>query len=300
VMAQKKTRVLILGSEGRLAGSLLHCWSKFHEVTGLARRQLDVSDLDSLAWVLDELEFDILVNGTGLTNVDRCESARNEAQLVNAIAPEIMAERASRKGARLIHFSTDYVFDGKKRVAYCEDDTPSPLGYYGVTKLDGERRVLEQNAWHIVVRVSWVFGPAKPSFADSLIERAMREDQVAAIEDKFSCPTSADDTAKWLEFFFDPSLEGGIHHACNSGSCSWREYGEMALAFATEAGLKLRTHQVDPIRLADMKQFIAPRPVFSMLSTRKLGAATGITPRHWHEALREYIFKKYAQISPAT
>ena len=299
-MAEKKTRVLILGSQGRLAGSLLTCWSKSHEVTGLARPALDVSDLNSLPRILGDLEFDVLVNGTGLTNVDRCESARDEAQVVNAIAPGILAECASRQGARLIHFSTDYVFDGKKRGGYTEEDTASPLGFYGATKLKGEQRVLEQESRHMVVRVSWVFGPAKPSFADSLIERAMREDQVEAIEDKFSCPTSADDTAKWLEIFFDPSVEGGLFHACNSGNCSWREYGAKALEFATEAGLALRTNHVAPIRLADMKQFIAPRPVFSMLSTRKLAAATGITPRHWHEALREYIFKKYAPISSPT
>ncbi len=299
-MPEKKTRVLILGSRGRLAGSLLTCWSKSHEVTGLARPALDVSDLNSLPRILGDLEFDVLVNGTGLTNVDLCESAREEAQIVNSLAPGILAECASRQGARLIHFSTDYVFDGKKREAYSEEDTTSPLGFYGQTKFEGERRVLAQDSRHMVVRVSWVFGPTKPSFADSLIERAMREDRVEAIEDKFSCPTSAEDTAKWLEFFFDSSVEGGLYHACNSGQCSWHEYGAKALELATEAGLKLRTNRVAPIRLADMKQFIAPRPVFSMLSTRKLTAATGMTPRHWHEALREYIFKKYAPISSPT
>jgi dTDP-4-dehydrorhamnose reductase len=272
-MPEKKTRVLIVGSQGRLAGSLLKCWSKSHEVTGLARPALDVSDLNSLPRILGDLEFDVLVNGTGLTNVDRCESAREEAHIVNALAPGVLAECASQQDARLIHFSTDYVFDGKKREAYSEEDTPSPLGFYGTSKLEGEQRVLEQDTRHMVVRVSWVFGPAKPSFADSLIERAMREDRVEAIEDKFSCPTSTEDTAKW------------------------HEYGAKALGLASEAGLKLRANEVEPIRLADMKQFIAPRPVFSMLSNRKLTATTGMTPRHWHEALREYIFKKYAPIS---
>lgn len=299
-MAEKKTRVLILGSQGRLAASLLACWSKSHEVIGLSRPELDVSDLNSLPRILGNQEFDVLVNGTGLTNVDRCECAREEAQLVNAHAPGILARCASQQGARLIHFSTDYVFDGKKREAYTEEDTPSPLGFYGVTKLEGERRVLEQDARHLVVRVSWVFGSAKPSFPDSLIERAMRSDRVEAIEDKFSCPTSASDTAKWLEIFFDPTLEGGLFHACNSGQCSWREYGAKALEFAAEAGLELRANQVAPIRLAEMKQFIAQRPVFSILSTRKLAAAAGLTPRYWHEALSEYIFEKYAPISSPT
>lgn len=295
-MSEKKHRILILGSRGRLAASLMTEWSGAHEVTGLSRPSLDVSDLDSLRRLLDLHEFDVLVNGTGLTNVDRCETAREEARTVNALAPGIMAECASQRGARFIHFSTDYVFDGTKRTAYTEEDLPSPLGWYGTTKREGEEQVLARGPQHMVVRVSWVFGQSKPSFSDSLIERALRDERVEAIADKFSCPTSAEDTAKWLEVFFDPSLAGGLYHACNSGECSWQEYGAKTLEFASEAGLPLRTSLVEPIRLADMKQFIAPRPVFSILSTRKLAAATGMTPRHWHEALREYIFKKYAPL----
>jgi dTDP-4-dehydrorhamnose reductase len=265
-------------------------------VSGLARPSLDVADLDSLRRLLDLHEFDVLVNGTGLTNVDRCETAREEARTVNALAPGIMADCASQRGARLIHFSTDYVFDGTKRTAYTEEDLPSPLGWYGATKREGEEQVLARSPQHMIVRVSWVFGQSKPAFPDSLIERALRDERVEAIADKISCPTSAEDTARWLEVFFDPSLAGGLYHACNSGECSWQEYGAKTLEFASEAGLALRTSRVEPIRLADMKQFIAPRPVFSILSTRKLAAATGITPRHWHEALREYIFKKYAPL----
>lgn len=299
-MSEKKSRILILGSQGRLAGSLVECWSGAHVVTGRARPELDVADLDRLQRLLEDIEFDVLVNGTGLTNVDRCETARDEAWRVNALAPEIMAACASRRGARLIHFSTDYVFEGNKREPYSEEDPPAPLGWYGTTKLEGEKRVLQCDPHHVVARVSWVFGPAKASFVDALLEQARREDRVGAIEDKFSCPTSAQDAAAWLQAFINPSMDGGLYHVCNSGECSWREYGAKALELAARAGMSLRTTEVAPIRLADMKQFIAPRPVFSMLSTRKLCAATGITPRHWHEALRDYIFKKYAPISSST
>lgn len=294
---QKKRRVLILGSRGRLAGSLFECWSRRHEVVGMARPELDVADGHGLRRMLRHHEFDVIVNGTGLTNVDRCESAREEAWQVNAVAPGIMAKCASERGARLIHFSTDYVFDGRKQAYYSEEDTPSPQGWYGATKLEGDNRVLQCEANHVVARVSWVFSPAKPSFVDALLEKALCENRVEAIDDKFSCPTSATDVADWLEPFLQGGVEGGLYHVCNSGDCSWREYGAAALEFASEAGLKLLTKKVDPIRLADMKQFIAPRPVFSMLSTRKLSTATGVTPRHWHEALREYIFKKYAPLS---
>ena len=290
-------KILILGAGGRLAGSLEECWRTHHKVTALKRPELDVTDHEALERLLDCHDFDILVNGTGLTNVDRCEQDREEARIVNAIAPGVMARCAETQGARLIHFSTDYVFDGTQREPYTETDTAHPCGWYGATKLAGEKEVLAAGRLGMVVRVSWVFGPAKPSFVDALISRAQTEDHVEAIADKFSSPTSAVDTAGWMEPFFDLELPGGLYHACNAGACSWQEYGTHALTVASEAGVRLRTTTVNPIRLADMKQFIAPRPIFSILSTRKLTSVTGISPRHWRDSLRDYIFKKHAPIS---
>ena len=259
-----------------------------------------MTDPEALERLLDCHDFDILVNGTGLTNVDRCEQDREEARIVNAIAPGVLARSAEARGARLIHFSTDYVFDGTQREPYTETDTAHPCGWYGATKLAGEKEVLAAGRLGMVVRVSWVFGPAKPSFVDALISRAQTEDHVEAIADKFSSPTSAVDTAGWMEPFFDLELPGGLYHACNAGACSWQEYGTHALAVASEAGVPLRTTSVAPIRLADMKQFIAPRPIFSILSTRKLTSVTGISPRHWRDSLRDYIFKKHAPLSSTT
>ena len=292
--------ILILGAGGRLAGSLAECWRVHHKVTALKRPELNVADPVALKRLLDSHYFDILVNGTGLTNVDRCEQDREEARVVNTVAPGVMARCAEARGARLIHFSTDYVFDGAQLEPYTESDVAHPCGWYGATKLDGENEVLAAGRLGMVVRVSWVFGPAKPSFVDTLISRAQTEDHVEAIADKFSSPTSAIDTAGWMEPFFNLELPGGLYHACNEGTCSWQEYGTHALAVASEAGVPLRTTTVAPIRLADMKQFIAPRPIFSILSTRKLTSVTGISPRHWRDALRDYIFKKHAPLSSTT
>ena len=292
--------ILILGAGGRLAGSLEECWRTHHKVTALRRPELNVADSEDLERLLDCHEFDVLVNGTGLTNVDRCEQDREEARVVNTVAPGVMARSAEARGARLIHFSTDYVFAGTQREPYSETDTAHPCGWYGATKLAGEKEVLAAGRLGMVVRVSWVFGPAKPSFVDALISRAQTEDHVEAIADKFSSPTSAVDTAGWMEPFFDLELPGGLYHACNAGACSWQEYGTHALTVASEAGVRLRTTTVTPIRLADMKQFIAPRPIFSILSTRKLTSVTGISPRHWRDSLRDYIFKKHAPLSSTT
>jgi len=251
-MSSKK--ILILGGRGRLAASLAECWSQNHEVVSWGRAEADVSNLEKLRTQLAGVEFDVLVNGSGATNVDGCESAREEARTVNALAPLVMAESASKRGARFIHFSTDYVFDGKKEAPYTEADPANPGGWYGQTKLDGENLVLADSPAHLVVRVSWVFGPAKPSFVDMIIQRALENDHVEAVDDKFSAPTYAPDVAHWLEPF------------------------------------------LAQVPLSQMKQFIAPRPVFSILSTSKLAVATGITPRHWHAALRDYIFEKYASL----
>jgi dTDP-4-dehydrorhamnose reductase len=227
--------------------------------------------------------------------VDACETRREEARSVNALAPAVMAAAARRCGARFFHFSTDYVFDGKKSEPYAETDAAHPLGWYGETKLEGENAVLADSATHLVVRVSWVFGPAKPSFADQMIERARTSPEVFAICDKFSSPTSACDVGGWIEPFFDPALPGGLYHACNSGSCSWKEYGEWALECAASCGVPLATTTVQPQLLRDMKGFTAGRPVRSVLATEKLARTTGLRP--WRDALREYIQKKYAPIS---
>jgi dTDP-4-dehydrorhamnose reductase len=295
-MSSTRKTILILGGRGRLATSLAEEWSKNHNVVSWGRAEADVADLDSLRAKLESTEFDLLVNGSGATNVDACETARDEALTVNALAPEVMARAATRRGARLIHFSTDYVFDGSMDRPLAESDPARPAGWYGETKLQGETRVLAVDPRHLVVRVSWVFGPAKPSFVDMIIQRAQQNDRVEAVADKFSSPTYSPDVAGWLEPFFSDAAPGGLFHACNSGTCSWRDYGEKALEFAAEAGLPLRTTRVAGIPLASMTQFVAPRPVFTNLSTKKLADVLGQSPRHWHDALRDYVFKKYAPL----
>ncbi|MEI6279486.1 MAG: dTDP-4-dehydrorhamnose reductase [Verrucomicrobiae bacterium] len=292
-------KILILGSHGRLASALAEKWRPFHETTCLARPELDVADLPALERLLASHKFDVLVNGTGMTNVDACETRREEARAVNAIAPAAMAAAARGQGARFIHFSTDYVLDGLKSAPYTEEDPAHPLGWYGRTKLDGESAVLADSPSHLAVRVSWVFGPGRPSFVDMILDRARTGPSVSAIADKFSSPTYACDVAGWLEPFFDPVLPGGLYHACNSGGCSWREYGAFALECAAAEGVALATTNVGPLLLMDMKAFKAPRPVHSILSTEKLTRVTGRTPRPWQEAVRDYIRLQYAPLPPA-
>jgi dTDP-4-dehydrorhamnose reductase len=141
----------------------------------------------------------------------------------------------------------------------------------------------------MAVRVAWVFGPEKPSFADAIIERALASDRVEAIADKTSCMTFTEDVAHWLAPFLGRNLPGGLYHACNAGACSWHEYGQHALDFAARAGLPLRARSAEPIPLSAMKMFVAPRPPHTVMSTAKLTMVTGFAPRPWRIALDEYL-----------
>ena len=281
-------KIVIIGADGRLGAALARKYARDFEVTNFERGQLDLGQLDRVRSILSETKFELLTNCAALTNVDYCESHQEEALLVNAEAPRLLAEIANEKSAKLVHFSTDYVFDGKKSDPYTEEDTAVPLSIYGESKLEGERRVLEASSQHLVVRLSWVFGPDKPSFIDQIIQRARENDVVTAVADKFSAPTYTMDVANWLRLAIDKGANG-ILHLANSGGCSWQEWAQHAIDVCRSVGIPLKAERVGTISLADMKNFVAKRPVHTVLSTAKFAALTGVQPRHWREAVAEYI-----------
>src|SRR5436853_2667446 len=159
------------------------------DVTGFNHEQLDLANQNQIRDKLSPLEFDLLINCAAMTNVDLCESQRKQAFAINAEAPKHLAEICSQKKAKLIHFSTDYVFDGEKREPYVETDAARPISVYGESKRIGEKLVLQTQDRHLVLRVSWVFGPDRPSFIDTMIKRAREEEHIDAVADKFSTPT---------------------------------------------------------------------------------------------------------------
>ena len=281
-------RIAIIGANGRLGAALAREYRRDFEVTSFERRQLDLGQLDRVRSALSEAKFDLLINCAALTNVDYCESHREEAFLVNVEAPRLLAEITNERSAKLVHFSTDYVFDGKKSDPYTEEDKAVPLSVYGESKLEGEDRVLEISLQHLVVRLSWVFGPDKPSFIDQIIQRARENDVVTAVADKFSAPTYTIDVASWLCLAINENANG-ILHLANSGGCSWQEWAQYALDVCRSLGIPLKAERIGAVSLADMKNFVAQRPVNTVLSTAKFAALTGVQPRHWREAVAEYI-----------
>ena len=288
-------KIVILGAGGRLGAALMHGYREKYDLAGFNHAELDLANLDDVRGKLGALNFDVLVNAAAFTNVDACETERDRAFLINAEAPGILAEICNEKEAKLIHFSTDYVFDGEKRAPYTEDDEANPISAYGESKLTGEKCVLAAGDGHLVVRVSWVFGPDRPSFVDAMIKRAQQEEKVDAISDKFSTPTYTRDIADMLPQFFDRGVAGGILHFANAGKCSWQEYAQWALDCCRDADISLKAKTVGALKLNDMTSWIARRPVYSVLSTAKYAELTGTPSRAWREAVADYVTRHYSK-----
>ena len=280
----------IIGSGGRLGAALAREWKRAGDVIiGFNHAALDVGDWRAVWAALEPIDFDALVNCAALTNVDYCEAHEEEAFRINGAAAITLGDLCARKGSRMIHISTDYVFDGEKRTPYVEEDSAHPLGKYAASKLAGEDALLGQWPQHLVARVSWVFGPDRPSFVDQILTRALETEDLAAIADKIAVPTYTLDVAQWLRPFLAEVREGGLLHLCNAGACSWQEYGQFAIDRAVAAGAPLKGCVVAPQKMADLKAFVARRPVYTVMSTAKLTRFTGLTPRSWRDAVEDYV-----------
>lgn len=283
-------KIVIVGSGGRLGAALQREWSREgDEILGFNHASLDLSDAGQIRRGFEGLEFDALVNCAALTNVDYCESHEAEAFRINAVAAGELAALCRERRARLIHISTDYVFDGDKREPYTEEDVARPLSVYAASKLAGEEALLEQYPAALAVRVSWVFGPDRPSFIDQILKRAQETSELSAVADKWAVPTYTLDAARLLRRFLAQTAPAGLLHLCNSGACSWQEYGQFAVDCAARRALPLRGRTVAPLKLSEMKAFIARRPVYTVMSTARLGLLLGEPPRSWKDAVEEYV-----------
>ena len=301
-------KIIIIGSSGRLGAALMREYRGKYDVDDFNHTQLDLSNLNGVRERLRATNFDVLINAAAFTNVDLCETERDRAFLINAEAPGVLATICCDKRAKLIHFSTDYVFDGEKRAPYSEKDEAKPISVYGESKLAGEKNVLATENRHLVVRVSWVFGPDRPSFIDGIIKRAQENREVDAIADKFSAPTYTVDIAEMVGRLLDAwsrralapdglrarRLQGIVHFA-NAGECSWQEYAQWALDRCHEAGLPLKATTVGARKLKDMANWVARRPVYSVLSTAKYTKFTDMPPRTWRDAVADYIRRFYSK-----
>jgi dTDP-4-dehydrorhamnose reductase len=288
-----KPRIAILGKNGRLGAALSRDLSDKFDVLAFGRPELDLTK--PIREQLKGVEFDSLINAAAATNVDWCEQHPTEARLINARSVSELGALCLERGVRCLHVSTDYVFDGLSSRPYREEDAAKPISIYGKTKRLGEELLLQSSADHLAIRVSWLFGPDKPGFIDLLLDRAIAQEEVVAIDDKFSAPTYTVDFAQWIQPLLFELPIGGILHLCNSGGCSWREYAQCAVEAARQENVGLKAREVRPIRLDSMATFVARRPVYTVMATEKFTKTTGLSPRPWRDAVREFVQKKFSR-----
>ena len=289
------TKFLVLGSNGRLGKALVRCYARQGlDVQALGRSELDLSKPDLVAGTLARYSFDVLINAAGDTDVDRCELDPEGSQVVNATSPAAASAYCASHGVAFVQISTDYVFEGQPHAERLETDPARPINHYGRSKLAGERAVLAAHPKALVPRVSWLFGLEKPSFPDRIIREALAKEDVSAVDDKWACPTYADDVADWLLALVEQQHHGVVH-LCNKGACTWLEYGQATLDIAASLGLPLKTRTVKGHSMHGFPLFTADRPPFTALNTALFTQLTGITPRSWRAALEDYLRKRYVQ-----
>ncbi len=281
-------RVSVTGTTGRVGAALAKHLAGKYEVTSLPRSQCDLARRESLTAALEKLECDVFLNPAAITSLEDCENDPALAMRVNAEAPAEITDWAARRGVRVIHFSTDYVFGGDSPGLIAEDEIAEPLSVYGRSKLAGERAVLAFPG-NSVVRVSWVFGPEKWSFVDRVFDDALAGKPLAAISDKFSLPTLTTDLAAWVVRLIKNKTTG-IVHACNSGDpVSWHDMAVAVVREMADLGLLETEPKVTSQKLSEMKSFLAARPRHSAMTTTRLAEVLGHAPRHWLDTLSEYV-----------
>jgi dTDP-4-dehydrorhamnose reductase len=293
-----KLRAGILGKEGRLGTALCRELRTSCDVIPLGRADIDLSEPAKMAESLKGLECDVFINTAAATDVDWCEQNPEPAWAINAASPAEIGQWTAQKQIRFIQLSTDYVFNGRHNRPYREEDVTDPLNVYGRTKRCGELDSLAANPKTLVLRVSWIFGPDKPSFLEKILNRARNATRVEAVSNKYSTPTYTRDLARWLKHLLDNDSICGVLHVCNSGACSWREWGQVAIDAAKSAGTRFQTDFVNPVPLESLTTFVADRPRYTALDTAKFQELTGVRPRPWEEAVQEYVREHYRGARP--
>jgi dTDP-4-dehydrorhamnose reductase len=278
-------RPVILGSEGRAGAVLAERFSHVApETVAATRMEMDVTDYFNLRWELERLEADLVVNAAAFTDVDACESDPARAFRLNAEAAGGVARAARERGARVVHLSTDYVFDGEKGSPYIEGDPAEPLSVYGRSKRAGELLVRANHPSPLIVRTAWLFGGSggRPGFVEKVLAQAEQGVAVPVAADQEGSPTGVEDLAAGILALVRVEATGIVHLAC-SGDAGRVELAEAVLELSGH--LEASIVPVDAGRL----QLPARRPRDSRLDTAHFRALTGTTPRHWRDALRAVL-----------
>jgi len=283
-------RVLVTGGDGLLAYALRTLAPADSEMTFHSRGDFDLTNPAQMNSQLDALHPEVVINTAAYNLVERCEEERELSWAVNATGPETLAKLCATRGVRLVHYGTDYVFDGAKGMPYVEADTPNPLNYYGAGKLAGEQAVLAASPQHLVLRTSWVFGwhPTQTkSYVHSILKAARMGKNLRAAVDQVSAPTFSEDLAKWTLEAIEKGA-GGLFHAVNDCGVSRFDWTRSIVTEAAGMDLIPGHLIVEPVT-SDYFKSTMPRPKNSILSNLKLTGTLGHLLGSWHSGLRKML-----------
>ena len=287
-------KVLLLGKNGQVGWELHRTLCPLGEIVATDRRDLDITDFDRLRETVGSLKPQVIVNATAYTAVDKAEDEPELAMRINGEAPGVLAEEAKRCGALLVHYSTDYVFDGTKNGPYTEEDTPNPLNVYGRTKLAGEEAIRSVDGNHLIFRTSWVYGERGHNFYLTILRLAREKEEIRVVDDQIGAPTWCRTIAENTAFILAQGVnreEGyhayyearkGLYHMTAAGQTSWYEFAKRIAETVPPEERKLR--RIVPIKTSEYG-YKARRPLNSVMSNSKLQKMLKIYQKNWYTTI---------------
>ena len=290
-------QILLTGKNGQVGFELQRALAPLGHIVAIDQSECDLSNQKALRHLVREIRPDIIINPAAYTAVDKAESDQDIAFAVNGIAPGILGEEGARLGALVVHYSTDYVFDGLKQISYTEDDIPNPQSVYGKSKLAGDQALLKSIESSIIFRTSWVFGAHGNNFVKTMLKLATERESLNVVGDQFGAPTSAaliaDVTAQIIrqyQKFCPDGFPFGLYNLVATGETNWCDFAKTVIAAAHDAGkpLKLRPENIRPITTAQYP-LPAPRPANSRLDIHKLQETFGLYLPMWQEGLNHVL-----------
>ena len=294
-------KILLLGKGGQVGWELQRSLSPLGELIALDQNSADhcgnFANLSGLADSVRAIRPDLIVNAAAHTAVDKAESEPELARTLNALAPQVLAIEAAKLGAWLVHYSTDYVFDGRGDTPWMETDSPSPLSVYGATKWEGEQRIAAANPRHLIFRTSWVYAARGGNFAKTMLRLAQERERLTVINDQIGAPTGADLLADVTAHAIrqvtrqpDGDKDAGLYHLVASGETNWFEYAKHVLAQAqlVQPAIQIKAKQIEPVPTSAFPT-PAKRPQNSRLDTSKLQASFGLTLPPWQAGVNRLL-----------
>jgi dTDP-4-dehydrorhamnose reductase len=294
----KVMKILLFGKRGQVGWELQRSLAPLGELIALDANSKDYcgnfTNLEGIAKTIRAIAPDVIVNAAAHTAVDKAESEAELARTINTLAPLVLAQEAKQCNAWLVHYSTDYVFDGSGQLPWLETNATAPLSVYGATKLEGEQAIIDSGCQYLIFRTSWVYAARGANFAKTMLRLASERDRLTVINDQIGAPTGADlladVTAHAIRATQQQPELAGLYHLVASGETTWHEYARFVINFARNAGIEIRVADdaIEPVSTSAFPT-AAKRPLNSRLNTNKLCASFNVNLPHWQTGVARML-----------